>query len=56
MYDRLSALPCTLVIKAAGNMAWPMGLRTERLAQEIRMPPPNTASLSNFSPASAPAP
>jgi hypothetical protein len=40
MYDRLSALPGSLVIKAAGNMAWPMGLRTERLAQEIR----NTAS------------
>jgi hypothetical protein len=35
-YDRLSARPGTVVIKAAGNMAWPMGLRTERLAQEIR--------------------
>lgn len=36
MYDRLAAVPGGLVIKAAGNMAWPMGLRTERLAQEIR--------------------
>jgi hypothetical protein len=36
MYDRLCTLPGSLVIKAAGNMAWPMGLRTERLAQEIR--------------------
>jgi hypothetical protein len=35
-YERLSARPGTVVIKAAGNMAWPMGLRTERLAQEIR--------------------
>jgi hypothetical protein len=36
MYDRLAAVPGSLVIKAAGNMAWPMGLRTERLGQEIR--------------------
>ncbi len=36
MYDRLNAAAGSLVIKAAGNMAWPMGLRTERLAQEIR--------------------
>lgn len=36
MYDRLAAAPGNLVIKAAGNMAWPMGLRTERLAQEVR--------------------
>jgi hypothetical protein len=35
MYDRLAAVPGTSVIKAAGNMAWPLGLRTERLAQEI---------------------
>jgi hypothetical protein len=35
-YDRLTALPGSQVIKAAGNMAWPMGLRTERLAPEIR--------------------
>ena len=36
MYDRLAARPGAPVIKAAGNMAWPMGLRTERLAYEIR--------------------
>lgn len=36
MYDRLADAPGSRVIKAAGNMAWPMGLRTERLAQEIR--------------------
>jgi hypothetical protein len=36
LYDRMSSLPGALVIKAAGNMAWPMGLRTERLAGDIR--------------------
>jgi hypothetical protein len=36
MYDRLVAASGVPVIKAAGNMAWPMGLRTERLAYEIR--------------------
>jgi hypothetical protein len=36
LYDRIQALPGSVVIKAAGNMAWPMGLRTERLAQEAR--------------------
>jgi hypothetical protein len=36
LYDRIAALPGNNVIKAAGNMAWPMGLRTERLAQQIR--------------------
>jgi hypothetical protein len=35
-YDEMAAQPGPLVIKAAGNMAWPMGLRTERLAKEIR--------------------
>lgn len=35
LYDRIAARPGNLVIKAAGNMAWPMGLRTERLAGEI---------------------
>lgn len=35
LYDRMSELPGNLVIKAAGNMAWPVGLRTERLAREI---------------------
>lgn len=36
LYDRLLAREGNTVIKAAGNMAWPMGLRTERLAREIR--------------------
>lgn len=36
LYDRMAARPGNVVIKAAGNMAWPMGLRTERLAQEVR--------------------
>jgi hypothetical protein len=36
LYDRMWERPGNLVIKAAGNMAWPMGLRTERLAREIR--------------------
>lgn len=36
LYDRMAARPGNSVIKAAGNMAWPMGLRTERLAQELR--------------------
>ena len=36
LYDRLLSGPGEVVIKAAGNMAWPMGLRTERLAREIR--------------------
>jgi hypothetical protein len=36
LYDVMAARAGNLVIKAAGNMAWPMGLRTERLAREIR--------------------
>ncbi len=36
VYDRVTASAGNVVIKAAGNMAWPMGLRTERLAREIR--------------------
>jgi len=36
IYDRLANEPASIVIKAAGNMAWPVGLRTERLAREIR--------------------
>ncbi len=36
LYDRMAGRAGNLVIKAAGNMAWPMGLRTERLAREIR--------------------
>jgi hypothetical protein len=35
LYDRISALPGSVIIKAAGNMAWPMGPRTERLAREV---------------------
>src|SRR3982751_4596705 len=29
LYDRIAALPGNVIIKAAGNMAWPMGPRTE---------------------------
>lgn len=36
LYDRFMPRDGNVVIKAAGNMAWPMGLRTERLALEIR--------------------
>lgn len=36
VYDALLASPGQSVIKAAGNMAWPVGLRTERLAREIQ--------------------
>jgi hypothetical protein len=36
LYDRLYGRDGDMVIKAAGNMAWPMGLRTERIAREIR--------------------
>jgi hypothetical protein len=36
LYDRLLPREGNIVIKAAGNMAWPMGLRTERLAREVR--------------------
>jgi hypothetical protein len=35
LYDRLLQAPGKTVIKAAGNMAWPMGPRTERLAARI---------------------
>ena len=35
-YDEMNRRPGSVVIKAAGNMAWPMGLRTERIAREIR--------------------
>jgi hypothetical protein len=35
LYDRISSRTGNLVIKAAGNMAWPVGLRTERLARDI---------------------
>ena len=36
LYDRLAARPGSVIIKAAGNMAWPMGWRTERLAREAQ--------------------
>lgn len=35
-YDALVSRPGKAVIKAAGNMAWPLGLRTERMAREIQ--------------------
>lgn len=34
-YEQLLSGPGNVVIKAAGNMAWPMGLRTERLARLV---------------------
>lgn len=33
MYDRLLEMPGDIIIKAAGNMGWPMGLWTEQLAR-----------------------
>jgi hypothetical protein len=33
-YDRIASLPGSVILKAAGNMAWPMGPRTELLARE----------------------
>jgi deoxyhypusine synthase len=36
LYDRLEQAPGDVIIKAAGNMAWPMGWRTERLAREAQ--------------------
>ncbi|MCA9732293.1 MAG: hypothetical protein H6696_16110 [Deferribacteres bacterium] len=35
LYENILALPGSRIIKAAGNMAYPMGLRTENLAKEI---------------------
>ncbi|MCB9782799.1 MAG: hypothetical protein H6751_07525 [Candidatus Omnitrophica bacterium] len=35
LLDRLEAAEGEVIIKAAGNMAYPMGLRTERLAVEL---------------------
>ena len=37
VYDRVLALGGEPLIKAAGNMAWPMGPRTERLAREAEI-------------------
>jgi hypothetical protein len=37
IYDRVLALNGTALIKAAGNMAWPMGPRTEGLAREAEV-------------------
>lgn len=34
LYDRLNQLPGDDLIKAAGNMGWPLGLRTEQVAQD----------------------
>ena len=35
LYARASAADGTVIIKAAGNMGYPMGLRTERVAREL---------------------
>lgn len=37
LYDRAAELPGDTIIKAAGNMAWPMGPRTEALAREAEL-------------------
>jgi hypothetical protein len=34
LYDRIGQMSGEIIIKAAGNVAWPMGLRTEQLARE----------------------
>jgi hypothetical protein len=36
LMQRAQALPGQVIIKAAGNMAYPVGLRTERLALEVQ--------------------
>ena len=36
LYERVEEMPGQIIIKAAGNMAWPMGLRTELLAREAQ--------------------
>jgi hypothetical protein len=36
-YDQVAALDGDVITKAAGNMAWPMGPRTERLAREAEV-------------------
>jgi len=36
LMDRVLDMPGDTIIKAAGNMAYPMGLRTERLAVEVQ--------------------
>jgi len=36
LIDKALALDASVIIKAAGNMAYPMGLRTENLAKEIQ--------------------
>lgn len=33
-YERIADLPGSVILKAAGNMAWPMGPRSESLARE----------------------
>jgi hypothetical protein len=37
LYDRIAGLSGDVIIKAAGNMAWPMGPRTESLAREAEL-------------------
>jgi hypothetical protein len=44
LYDRLMAAEGSVIIKAAGNMAWPMGPRTEELAREAGAIARQTAS------------
>lgn len=37
LYDRIAALPANVILKAAGNMAWPMGPYVERLARQVEV-------------------
>jgi hypothetical protein len=37
LYDRIAGLSGDVIIKAAGNMGWPMGPRTESLAREAEL-------------------
>jgi len=37
LIDKVMSMPGDVIIKAAGNMAYPMGLRTENLAKEIML-------------------
>lgn len=44
LYDRLMAADGSIIIKAAGNMGWPMGPRTEALAREAQAMAQQTGS------------
>lgn len=48
LYDRLMAAQGPTIIKAAGNMAWPMGPRTEALAREAQTLAQQTGSTVEY--------